>query len=84
LTAPRELADRGRLTAWLDVNIPELGNGPLRIEQLHGGTSNVILTLDRGGPIMVLRRPPAVPPPGSERSVLREARVLTALTGTAS
>lgn len=83
MTAPRELADRERLTAWLDVNIPELGNGPLSIEQLHGGTSNVILTLDRGGPIMVLRRPPAVPPPGSERSVLREARVLTALTGTA-
>ena len=31
---------------------------------------------------MVLRRPPAVAPPGSERTVLREARVLTALNGT--
>ncbi|TAL00061.1 MAG: phosphotransferase family protein, partial [Rhodospirillaceae bacterium] len=30
----------------------------------------------------VLRRPPAVPPPGSEKTVLREARVLTALNGT--
>jgi aminoglycoside phosphotransferase (APT) family kinase protein len=31
---------------------------------------------------MVLRRPPAVPPPGAEKGVLREARVLTALNGT--
>lgn len=76
------LADTERLTAWLDANIPELGDGPLTIAQLHGGTSNVILTLDRGGPTMVLRRPPAVPPPGSEKTVLREARVLTALNGT--
>lgn len=78
----RDLADIERLTAWLDAHIPELGDGPLQIEQLHGGTSNVILTLDRGGQTMVLRRPPAVPPPGSETSVLREARVLTALNGT--
>ena len=83
MTVPAELADVERLTAWLDDNVAQLGDGPLRVEQLHGGTSNVILTLDRGGPIMVLRRPPAVPPPGSEKGVLREARVLTALNGTA-
>ena len=77
-----ELANPERLAIWLDEHIPELGNGPLRIEQLHGGTSNVILTLDRGERTMVLRRPPPVPPPGSERTVLREARVLTALNGT--
>lgn len=83
MTVSAELADIDRLTHWLDANVPELGDGPLRIERLHGGTSNVILTLDRGGPGMVLRRPPAVPPPGSEKGVLREARVLTALNGTA-
>lgn len=85
MSLPNELANIERLTAWLDTHIPELGDGPLAVEQLHGGTSNVILTLSRGGPIpsMVLRRPPAVPPPGSEKSVLREARVLTALNGTA-
>lgn len=76
------LADPEKLTPWLDANIPELGDGPLAIEQIHGGTSNVILSLDRGGAPMVLRRPPAVPPPGSEKSVLREARVLTALNAT--
>ena len=77
-----KLADPARLAPWLDAHVPELGNGPLVVTQLHGGTSNVILTLNRGGPTMVLRRPPAVAPPGSERTVLREARVLTALNGT--
>ena len=79
MTAATELANPERLTVWLDAHIPELGTGPLKVEQLHGGTSNVILTLDRGGPRdMVLRRPPAVAPPGAEKGVLREARVLTA------
>lgn len=83
LDSDSALADPQRLTAWLDANIPELGNAALAITQLHGGTSNVILTLNRGGADMVLRRPPAVAPPGSEKGVLREARVLTALNGTA-
>lgn len=77
------LFDPEQLTAWLDANVPELGDGPLEVGQIHNGTSNVILTLSRGGKEMILRRPPAVPPPGSEKTVLREARVLTALRGTA-
>jgi aminoglycoside phosphotransferase (APT) family kinase protein len=77
-----ELVNIPRLTDWLDANVPELGSGPLQCDLLHGGTSNVVFTLDRGGPKMVLRRPPAVPPPGAEKGVLREARVLTALNGT--
>lgn len=76
------LADIARLTAWLDTYVPELGEAPLQVTQLHGGTSNIILTLNRGGKDMVLRRPPAVPPPGSEKGILREARVLTALNST--
>jgi aminoglycoside phosphotransferase (APT) family kinase protein len=76
------LANIPRLTAWLDAHIPHLGTAPLQVEMLHGGTSNVVLTLDRGGEAMVLRRPPAVPPPGAEKGVLREARILTALKGT--
>lgn len=82
MTDATSLADPEMLAPWLDAHVPELGNGPLVVTQLHGGTSNVILTLNRGGSTMVLRRPPAVPPPGSERTVLREARVLTALNGT--
>lgn len=77
-----QLADIPRLTEWLDANVPQLGSGPLKTNLLHGGTSNVVLTLDRGEEKMVLRRPPAVPPPGAERGVLREARILTALNQT--
>lgn len=76
------LADVERLTAWLDANIPALGDGPLEVAKIHGGTSNIILSLGRGSATLILRRPPAVPPPGSAKSVLREARVLTALNGT--
>ena len=77
-----ELAPIGPLTDWLDAQVPELGKGPLETAILSGGTSNVVLTLSRGGKPMVLRRPPTVPPPGAEKGVLREARVLTALGGT--
>lgn len=76
------LMDAEKLTAWLDVNIPALGAGTLQAKMIHGGTSNVILSLDRGEGELILRRPPAVPPPNSEKSILREARVLEALAGT--
>ncbi len=65
------LVDTPRLTAWLDANSPALGTGPLTVAKIHGGTSNVILSLDRGSGPMILRRPPVVPPPGSEKSILR-------------
>ncbi|MCX7864213.1 MAG: phosphotransferase family protein [Novosphingobium sp.] len=77
-----EVAPVGPLTEWLDANIPQLGKGPLQRRILSGGTSNIVLTIDRGEGPMVLRRPPAVPPPGAERGVLREARVLSALNQT--
>jgi aminoglycoside phosphotransferase (APT) family kinase protein len=76
------LVDIPRLSAWLSLSIPSLGDGPLVVEKVHGGTSNVILSLDRGGEVMMLRRPPLVPPPGSEKSIVREARVLSALNAT--
>jgi aminoglycoside phosphotransferase (APT) family kinase protein len=74
--------DRGALTLWLDEHAPAVGQGPLTVEFLHGGTSNVILTIDRGGEPAVLRRPPRVPPPNSERAISREARLLAALNDT--
>ncbi|HYD05658.1 MAG TPA: phosphotransferase family protein, partial [Reyranella sp.] len=76
------LAPVGPLTEWLDEHVPQFGGGPLARALLSGGTSNVVLTLRRDGPEMVLRRPPRVPPPGDEKGVLREARVLTALNRT--
>lgn len=77
-----ELINVENLTAWLDTNIPELGDGPLAAELVHGGLSNVIISLNRGGETLMLRRPPAVPPPGSEKTMMREARVLSALDST--
>ncbi len=77
-----DLAPIGPLTDWLDAHVPSLGSGPLKTAILSGGTSNVVLTIYRGQGKMVLRRPPAVPPPGAEKGVLREARILTALKGT--
>lgn len=74
--------DRVRLTHWLDENAPQLGSGPLEVGYLHGGTSNVILTLERGGERAVLRRAPLIPPPNSEKAMAREAKVLAALAGT--
>ena len=77
-----ELAPIGPLTDWLDAHVSELGKAPLQTAILSGGTSNVVLTIDRGDGKMVLRRPPAIPPPGAEKGVLREARILTALNAT--
>lgn len=72
-----------RLQRWLDANIPELGSAPLAAKLISGGTSNVILGLNRGRDIsMVMRRPPADPPPGSKRTVEREATLLSALNAT--
>jgi aminoglycoside phosphotransferase (APT) family kinase protein len=83
MTAAPTSAELERLGHWLDVHVPALGDGQLKVEPIHNGTSNVILKLDRGGREMVLRRPPPVPPPGSDKTILREARVLTALNDTA-
>jgi len=77
-----DLVDIPRLEGWLDANLPDLGAGPLKVELVHGGTSNVILSLNRGGKTVMLRRPPPTPPPGSEKAIAREGRVLSALNGT--
>ncbi len=76
-----QLANPAALSDWLDQNIPEMGSAPLQVSFLHGGTSNVILSLNRGEQELVLRRPPLAPPPGSSKTVQREATVLSALTG---
>ena len=76
------LVDTKKLTAWLDEHAPAIGDGPLEVDMLHGGTSNVILSLKRRDGEVILRRPPKTPPPNSEKAILREARVLQALNGT--
>lgn len=60
-----------------------LGEGPIGAEPIGDGHSNVTFLLTRGDRKFVLRRPPRPPLPPSAHDVLREARILRALAGTA-
>jgi aminoglycoside phosphotransferase (APT) family kinase protein len=71
--------DSDAFERWADLNLPQLGDGPLETQLLAGGASNIVLRIDRGGTPMVLRRPPATPRPDSAKIIGREARVLAAL-----
>ena len=79
-----EHVDAAAFEAWADANLPELGDGPLRQTLLAGGSSNIVLRIDRGGRPMILRRPPLALRPDSAKVIAREARVLAALNGTAA
>ena len=70
------------LQAWL-ARSPAPGNGPVvAVRELTGGTQNHLFQLTReDGTAMVLRRPPRHPRPNSDKTMLREARVLAALSG---
>jgi aminoglycoside phosphotransferase (APT) family kinase protein len=69
------------LAAYLDGQ--GLGEGELEAERIGEGHSNVTFLLRRGGERLVLRRPPRPPLPPSAHDVLREARLLKAVEGTA-
>ncbi len=60
-----------------------LGAGPLEATRIGAGHSNVTFLIRRGDERFVLRRPPRPPLPPSAHDVLREARLLSALAGTA-
>jgi len=61
-----------------------LGSGAIEAERVGDGHSNVTYLVQRGGKRFVLRRPPRPPLPPSAHDVLREARLLRALEGTAA
>lgn len=76
------LLDWPHLQSWIaDSAAP--GNGPVvASQQLSGGTQNNLFLLRReDGTEMVLRRPPRHPRPNSNKTMLKEARVLSALSG---
>lgn len=77
-----ELLNRPNLETWLNQAAPQLGSGPLEAVKLQGGVSNAVFRVTRGGETAVLRRPPRVPRPDSERVIQREATMLKALTPT--
>lgn len=61
-----------------------LGSGPIQASPIGEGHSNVTYLIRRGQHQLVLRRPPRPPLPPSAHDVLREARLLKALKGTAA
>jgi aminoglycoside phosphotransferase (APT) family kinase protein len=69
------------LVEFLDAH--GLGTGDVDLSPLGEGHSNVTYLVRRDGAEVVLRRPPRGPLPPSAHDVLREARVLSALTGRA-
>ena len=72
---------RRPLEAFLDGH--GLGRGEVRAEPIGDGHSNVTFLIRRDGGEWVLRRPPRPPLPPSAHDVLREARLLRAVAGTA-
>jgi aminoglycoside phosphotransferase (APT) family kinase protein len=61
-----------------------VGSGDLEAQPVGEGHSNVTYLVCRGDSTVVLRRPPRPPLPPSAHDVLREARLLRALEGTAA
>ena len=83
-----DLDDGNGLLSWpalqewiLNADLP--GKGEIKsCEQLSGGTQNNLFLLARAdGTEMVLRRPPRHPRPHNDRTMMREAQVLAALSG---
>lgn len=66
------------VTKWMDsVGLP--GSGIEAVEQLAGGTQNLMFRFVRGGQSYVLRRPPLHKRKTSDSALRREIRVLDAL-----
>lgn len=74
--------DLNRLAAWMDAQ--GLGQGAIAAAtRLTGGTQNILLRFERSGRGYVLRRPPPGRGPQADLAMVREARVLAALAGSA-
>lgn len=74
--------DLAVLASWMDDR--GLGTGPITgPKPLAGGTQNIIIGFDRSGDSYVLRRPPLHKRANSDETMRREARVLSALAGSA-
>lgn len=70
--------DRERLAAWLRNAVPS-ASGPLDVERLSGGSSNLTYAVTGGADRWVLRRPPLSHVLATAHDVSREYRVQAAL-----
>jgi aminoglycoside phosphotransferase (APT) family kinase protein len=78
------LIDWERLNAWLATQPAVPGQGPVTaVKRLQGGVQNNVFLMQRGAASFILRRPSKHLRPESNDTMLREARVLRALTGSA-
>jgi aminoglycoside phosphotransferase (APT) family kinase protein len=76
------LVDTARLAVWMDdQDLPGRGE-PLEANFVTGGASNELFEVRRGTARMALRRPPRIVPEGRNETMLREYRLLAALSGT--
>src|SRR6516162_1923101 len=81
-TAGGTQLDAGVLAGWLDANgAPGDGEQPV-LEQLKGGSQNTLYLVERGGQRMVLRMPGARADTARIDGLLREIRLVRALSGT--
>src|SRR5690606_10015019 len=71
--------DTAALERWLDEHLPELGDGPLTVSKISGGSTNLVLRLQRDGEPLVARMPPLEGTPQGAKTLHREATVLAAL-----
>ncbi|MFD5063659.1 phosphotransferase family protein [Streptomyces sp. NPDC058394] len=73
--------DVGALQRYFERHVPEC-DGPLRLDVLHGGRSNLTYAVTDGTHRWVLRRPPLGVLTPTAHDMDREYRVVTALGGT--
>jgi aminoglycoside phosphotransferase (APT) family kinase protein len=78
---PKTLPDLGRLATWLDTQ--GLGVGaPVEHRYISGGSQNDIYEIRRGDVQCVMRIPPPTAAPDRDKGIVREWRIIEALTGT--
>ncbi|MFT5201603.1 MAG: aminoglycoside phosphotransferase (APT) family kinase protein [Candidatus Aldehydirespiratoraceae bacterium] len=76
------LIDPEKLGVWMDEQgLPGEGD-PIESRFISGGASNEIFEVKRGGERWALRRPPRVVPKGRNETMLREYRIIDALSDT--
>jgi aminoglycoside phosphotransferase (APT) family kinase protein len=78
------LVDWDKFEAWMAAEPGIPGAGPLTaVSRIDGGSQNNLFRLERGDEVMVLRRPPKHLRKNSNSTMVREAKLLGALRGTA-
>ena len=72
-----DLVDPAALAGWAQDRLP--GTGPIEVERLQAGHSNLTFVVRRDGRDYVLRRPPQGPLLPTAHDVVREYRVMSLL-----